>query len=342
MIKDMNAMGLKLKNGQLSILDQSVLPDSVKWLDVHTPEQMAIIIKTMKVRGAPLIGVAAGLSLALFALKTHLDDGAIQEAALLLNNARPTAVNLKYAIEVVTQAVASGSKEQVAQAAIRLFDEDVKTCERLAQYGASLMADGDGVLTHCNAGALATVGVGTALGVLTAGFNNHKSIRLFLDETRPLLQGARLSSWELSQQAIPHTLICDNMAAKLIASGQIQKIFVGADRIALNGDTANKVGTYGLAIVAQHHGVPFYIVAPRSTIDRHCRNGNDIPIEMRPNDELDLYSVVKRQSDPYVRAWNPSFDVTPVELITGIILETGIYTQETMHSDTLEVALCGA
>jgi methylthioribose-1-phosphate isomerase len=230
-----------------------------------------------------------------------------------LRAARPTAVNLMAAVDRMT-----ASKDPVREAE-RIFEEDVALCEAMARHGSPLIDDGDDVLTHCNAGALATAGIGTALGVIRRAYEEGKKIHVWVDETRPLLQGARLTAWELGKLGIPHTLITDNMAGHVMSQGRVRKIFTGADRIARNGDAANKIGTYGLAVIAKHHRVPFYIVAPYTTVDERCATGADIPIETRDDDE------VRGATGPAgCRVYNPAFDVTPRELITKLILDTGL------------------
>ncbi|MEQ1876564.1 MAG: S-methyl-5-thioribose-1-phosphate isomerase [Bdellovibrionia bacterium] len=322
--RNLDSMGLRFRQGCLTILDQQLLPHKEVWLECRTPDEMIGYIKALKVRGAPLIGVAAALSLAEWALRdlVSVDSSAIfgeatskkiSAAAARLRAARPTAVNLMNALDRMTVTEGTNPGEFLNRA-IEIFDEDVALCEQMAAEGTPFINDGDGILTHCNSGGLATVGRGTALGVITKAFEQGKKIHVYVDETRPLLQGARLTTWELGKLKIPHTLICDNMAGALMRAGRIQKIFVGADRIALNGDFANKIGTYPLAVLANYHKLPFYVVAPSTTVDRKCATGAGIPIEDRDPNE------VRGISAPAACAvFNPAFDVTPHELVTGYI-----------------------
>lgn len=309
-MKNLSSLGLKLEQGRLLVLDQTLLPAEERWLECLSPEEMVGHIRRLAVRGAPLIGVAAALSLGKF-LESGASDQAFREAARHLREARPTAVNLMWAVD---RMLAEGTPAE----AERIFEEDVALCEALANRGAALVQNGEGLLTHCNAGGLATAGIGTALGVLIRAHQQGKKIHAYVDETRPLLQGARLSAWELRKFGVPHTLICDNMSAALMARGKVQRIFTGADRVARNGDSANKIGTYGLAVIAKHHGVPFYIVAPRTTFDENCATGADIPIEEREKSEVLKGSAAEN-------AWNPAFDVTPKALITSIVFDDKLF-----------------
>jgi methylthioribose-1-phosphate isomerase len=311
-MKDFHSLGLKHEGNRLYALDQQLLPHDEVWLESRTPDDMIALIKRLAVRGAPLIGVAAAAALARYA-----ESGATREEfrreALKLREARPTAVNLLAAVD---RMLAAGDPVREAE---RIFDEDVALCKALGRHGAALVADGDNVLTHCNAGGLATAGIGTAVGVIRTAHEQGKRIHVWVDETRPLLQGARLTAWELGRLGIPHTLITDNMAAHVMSLGKVQKIFTGADRIAANGDAANKIGTYGLAVNARHHGIPFYIVAPYTTVDESCPTGAHIPIEQRDADE------VRAGRAPHGSAvYNPAFDVTPRSLITALVLDTGL------------------
>jgi methylthioribose-1-phosphate isomerase len=280
-------------------------------------------IQRLAIRGAPLIGVAAALALGQFA-ESGAAPQAIRGAALRLREARPTAVNLMAAVDRVMAALdktAPGREAAaVVTAAEAIFDEDVALCAAMAKRGASLIEDGDTILTHCNTGGLATAGVGTALGAIRVAHEQGKRIEVFVDETRPLLQGARLTAWELGALGIPYTLICDNMAGFLMSQRKIHRVFVGADRIAANGDVANKIGTYGVAVLARHHRVPFYVVAPRTTLDPSCPSGKAIPIEQRKPEE-----VRAGRSPGACAVWNPAFDVTPRELITAIVLDDRVW-----------------
>ncbi len=320
-------MGLVCEKGRLWVLDQTLLPNKEEWLRADSPPQMASFILDLKVRGAPLIGVAAAAALARCA-----EEGASWEefkgAAMLLRRARPTAVNLMAAVDRMLAACRpaggkAGGKTALAERACaeaeRVFDEDVALCRRIAERGARFIQDGESVLTHCNAGGLATAGIGTAVGVIRAAHESGKRVHVFVDETRPLLQGARLTAWELESLKIPYTIVCDNMAGSLMRRGKIRGIFVGADRIARNGDFANKIGTYPLAVLARHHGVPFYCAAPVTTVDLAIETGERIPIEERSPEE------VRRDWGPRrARVYNPAFDVTPAELLEAMILDVGV------------------
>ncbi len=303
----MLSLALSYENGILKILDQTRLPSEEAWETVTHPDQMISHIKRLAVRGAPLIGVAAAVSLADFVKKTKCSREDFLKIASRMREARPTAVNLSYAVDRLLNV----SMNEIPSEAEKIFDEDVDLCRKIAEKGAALISDGDGVLTHCNSGGLATAGVGTALGVILTAHQQNKRIHVFVDETRPLLQGARLTAWELKKHGIPFTVLTDSMASIILREGKVAKIFVGADRIARNGDAANKVGTYQLAVTAKYHGVPFYVVAPRSTLDESIASGKEIPIEMRGQEEVSAH----------FNSFNPSFDVTPRELITDIILE---------------------
>ena len=323
---ELYSLGLKVQNSQLFILDQTRLPLLEEWVHASSPEVTAKLIHRLAIRGAPLIGVSAALSLALYAnsdAKLKKED--ILIAAQLLENARPTAVNLRNCLQRCVSAYEKNNfdPKSLLVTAEEIFHEDVNLCLRMAVNGFSLINDGDHILTHCNTGGLATVGMGTALGVIKHAHQNGKKVHVFVDETRPLLQGARLTTWELKKEKIPFTLICDSMSSALMSKGKVQKIFTGADRIANNGDSANKIGTYHLAISAKYHQVPFYIVAPSTTLDLKCPTGNEIPIEMRDASEISSLVFNETQSKT-IPGWNPSFDVTPANLITGIVLDTGI------------------
>ncbi|HLE00840.1 MAG TPA: S-methyl-5-thioribose-1-phosphate isomerase [Bdellovibrionota bacterium] len=315
-MKRMISLGLKHVDERLWVLDQTRLPHQELWISGTTPTEMVEIIQRLAIRGAPLIGVAAALVLARFA-----EDGATAadwlDAAQRLRAARPTAVNLMSAVDRMIR-VRSGGADLVREAEA-IFDEDVALCEAMAEHGSALIQDGDSILTHCNTGGLATAGIGTALGVIRRAHEQGKRLHVYVDETRPLFQGARLTAWELQKLGIPYTLICDNMAASLMGQGKVSRIFVGADRIAQNGDAANKIGTYSLAVQAAFHKIPFYVVAPRTTLDEKCATGKDIPIEERAPDE-----VRGGHSPKFAPVYNPAFDVTPRSLITEVILDSGL------------------
>ncbi len=331
------------------MIDQTALPQQVVTLRLADEQQVAEAIKTLKVRGAPAIGVSAafGFALAFYRfLKERAEDAdkpvtpreaqEVQEhlraVGDLLARTRPTAVNLFWAIERMQQCanrtLSSGcSLTQLAQhlrdEAQAIADEDFEACRQMGLYGASLIADGDSLLTHCNAGALATAGWGTALAPMYAAHRSGRAIHVFVDETRPILQGSRLTAWELQQEGIPLTLITDNMAAHFMSKGEIKAVFVGADRIAANGDVANKIGTYGVAVLAHAHAIPFYVVAPLSTIDLKLPSGEYIPIEQRnPEEVTGIRGTPVAPVDVHVA--NPAFDVTPHRYVTAIITERGI------------------
>lgn len=314
-------LSIKYKNGQLQVLDQTLLPHQERWLLIETPDQMVDAIKRLAVRGAPLIGVAAAMSWGLWAQSGAPLD-AVFSAGKSLRNSRPTAVNLMNAIDRMARAFENSNHDRscLLKEALAIFDEDIELCEKLAQQMAALIKDGDTLLTHCNTGGLATAGRGTALGGIKLAHEQGKRIHVYIDETRPLGQGSRLTAWELEKSQVPCTLICDNMAGFLMSRTKINGIFVGADRIATNGDTANKIGTYSVAVLARHHKIPFYIVAPSTTLDPECHHGDQIPIEERSESE------VRGQVAPTtVKAWNPAFDVTPHSLISGIVLEDRVW-----------------
>jgi methylthioribose-1-phosphate isomerase len=326
-MRRLESLGLRSNGRGLWILDQTALPDREEWLDASAPDAMVGHIQRLSVRGAPLIGVAAALSLAVFA--EHGARGPdVRSAAGRLRSARPTAVNLMQAVDRVMAAAGPACDvPALVAAAEAIFDEDVQLCESMAKHGASLIADGEGILTHCNTGGLATVGIGTALGVVRRAHELGRRVHVFVDETRPLLQGARLTTWELGRLGVPYTLLADNMAPVLMRQGRVQRVLVGADRIARNGDVANKVGTYGVAVAARHHGVPFHAVAPWTTVDLACADGSQIPIEERRSEEIrgvqgSFGSV--RWSPADAPTFNPAFDVTPGALVTSLVLDRGI------------------
>lgn len=327
-MKNLNSHALQVHNNKLSILDQQKLPYEEVWIDCQSPEHMVEMIQTLKVRGAPLIGIAAAMSLAQYA-EAGADFYQIKEAAQKLREARPTAVNLTHCIDrQLTSLNKSGNICSVITVAEELFYEDVRLCQNIAKHGHVLLKDGDNILTHCNTGCLVTTGEGTALGVIAHAHKQNKKVHVYVDETRPLLQGARLTTWELSRKSIPYTLVCDNMAATLMRQQRIQKVIVGADRIARNGDFANKIGTYSLAILCHYHRIPFYVAAPYTTIDQKCFEGKDIIVEERSPDEVrglinESTKIVWSMLNSPV--FNPAFDVTPADLVTAYILDCGIF-----------------
>jgi len=317
----------------LLLLDQRALPAEETVLRYTDASGVAGAISTMVVRGAPAIGVAAAFGLVLSVRSAALENrpwrAAFREAADMLGATRPTAVNLFWAIERMRRAAATQPDDPVEagrmleREAVAICEEDVDANRRMGEHGAVLIPDDSSVLTHCNAGALATAGYGTALGVVRAAVSAGKRVHVFVDETRPFLQGARLTAWELMKDGIPCTLVTDNMAAKLMRDGRVQAAIVGADRIARNGDVANKIGTYGVAVLCRAHKVPFYVAAPCSTIDPSMRTGKEIPIEERNGSEVS-HLMGKRVAPEGVAVYNPAFDVTPARYVSAIVTEKGV------------------
>jgi methylthioribose-1-phosphate isomerase len=301
----------------LELLDQRLLPREEVWLTFRTAAEVAGSIRDMVVRGAPAIGVAAAFGMALAAR----DGQPIEQAAAILKASRPTAVNLAWAVDRMVAAHAAGA--DLMQEAEAMFHADVASNRALGHFGAALLGESSTVLTHCNAGALATAGYGTALGVVRAAIEMGKRVAVFADETRPYLQGARLTAWELQRDGIDVTLITDNMAGHFFQQGTFDAVVVGADRIAANGDSANKIGTYTVAVLAHAHGVPFYIAAPWSTIDAACPTGASIPIEERSATEVTDING-SRMAPEGIHVRHPAFDVTPARLITAIITDRGV------------------
>ena len=307
----LESVALRFDGERLMALDQRRLPAEEVWIEISDPDKAIEAIKTLAVRGAPLIGVAAALCLGRYGETSGYKD--FETVAMKLRGARPTAVNLGWAIDRVLAAYSRG--QSVWRVATEIFLEDQALCDCISSLGAALIPEG-GILTHCNAGSLATAGVGTALGILKRAHRQGKKIHVYIDETRPLLQGARLTTWELNRAEIPHTLICDNMAAVLMRQEKVQMAVVGADRIAMNGDFANKIGTYSVAVNCSYHKVPLVVAAPRSTVDKNCKNGAQIPIEIRLGSEMSNFEVA---------CWNPAFDVTPNEMVYRFVLDSGVY-----------------
>ncbi len=318
------------------ILDQSLLPNETIYLELQTPEELYEAIATLRVRGAPAIGIFAGYALYVLALQTKATSYAdflaeCQKNRDYLNSSRPTAVNLRHMLDRVLAVVQSmpcadisAIQAAMGQMAKAIHEEDIAMCTAISEYGLSLVKAGDGILTHCNAGPLATSRYGTGLGPLFLAQERGILLHAFCDETRPLLQGARLTAYELQRAGIDCTLICDNMASLVMKQGKINACFVGCDRVARNGDTANKIGTSGVAILAKHYGIPFYVLGPSSTIDFTCPDGDHIPIELRDGAEIKEKFFSKPSSLPEVKCYNPAFDVTDHELITAIVTEKGI------------------
>ena len=304
----------------LRLLDQRLLPSEESWIECRNADQVTRAIRDLAVRGAPAIGIAAAWGVAMAAQQST----ALESVLADLRGARPTAVNLMWALDRMKKRITAGADANaLVQEAQAIQDEDLAANRRMGELGASLIAPGSGVLTHCNTGSLATAGYGTALGVIRAGVAADRIARVYAGETRPWQQGARLTMWELVRDGIPAQLIADSAAAHLMKSGAVQWVIVGADRIAANGDTANKIGTYQLAIVAKYHGVKFMVVAPSSTVDMATGHGEEIEIELRDPAEL-LFTASRRTVVEGARAWNPVFDVAPAELIDAIVTERGV------------------
>lgn len=314
----------------LRLLDQRALPERETYVDVRSLDELVHAIRTLTVRGAPAIGVAAAMGLAVvYAQENAPGPVRLAELAVALEASRPTAVNLRWAVQRLLRHVASLPDASVSDAlfdeAQRVHDEDVAMCRAIGDAGAALLADGARVLTHCNAGALATAGIGTALAPLYVAHSRGVVVQVFADETRPLLQGGRLTAWELQRAGIPVTVLPDSAAATLLSRGEIDAVLVGADRIAANGDVANKIGTYPLALAARAHAVPFYVCAPWSTIDAATACGADIEIEQRARDEI-AFAGTRQVLPSGVAVFNPAFDVTPRALVTHYITDRGLVT----------------
>jgi methylthioribose-1-phosphate isomerase len=318
---------LRWRHGRLELIDQRLLPQEIRYVACTDAAQVATAVRDMVVRGAPAIGCAAAFGIALEAAR----GGNIQAAFDTLASSRPTAVNLFWALDRMRGVIDAGG-DPTAEA-LAIFKQDLEINRAIGRNGAKLIADGARIMTHCNAGALATAGHGTALGVIRSARDAGKRISVIANETRPYLQGARLTAWEMVQEKIPVTLITDNMAGHLMQQGEVDAIVVGADCIAANGDTANKIGTYTLAILASRHGIPFYVAAPVSSFDSTLADGSTIPIEQRAPDEVTGYREM-RWAPMGVQVRNPAFDVTPADLITALITERGVI----QSPDTLRIA----
>ena len=320
----------------LYINDQTLLPGEEREIRLTTLDEMVEAIRALRVRGAPAIGICAGYCMYLLARDAWTEDRQaflrkLTEDGEALNASRPTAVNLSWAIGEMMAVARARLQEPrevlldaLYQKAVAIHEDDIAKCKAISEYGLSLLKEGDGVLTHCNAGPLATSRYGTAQGPFLLAAERGMHIRVFADETRPLLQGARLTSYELQRAGVDVTLICDNMASIVMRNGWVQACFVGCDRIAANGDTANKIGTSGVAILAKHYGIPVYVLGPTSTIDMNCPDGDHIPIEERDGEEIKTMWYEKPMALPEVKCYNPAFDVTDHELIAGIVTEKGI------------------
>ncbi len=322
----------------LKIIDQTLLPQEFKYIYINNLEDSITAIKQLKVRGAPAIGIVAAYTLYLIANKSKESPliqfrENLQKESEILKNCRPTAVNLGWAVNKIREIYQNSKNspaeitEQIKLEAIKIHNDDEMSCWQIGQNGLEIVPDSCNILTHCNAGSLATGGWGTALGVIYAAHEKGKKVHVYVDETRPLGQGGRLTLWELNQAGVPCTLITDNMAASLMAQGEIDLVVFGADRIAANGDVANKIGSYGLAVLANFHQIPCFCAAPISTFDLNIDRGSDIPIELRDKNEvLEIHNYNVEQMDD-LKVYNPAFDVTPAKLLAGIITEKGIFRQ---------------
>jgi len=326
---------IEWKDNQIRMIDQTRLPEELTHLEISDIEVLAEAIKSLRIRGAPAIGIAGAFGVLLGVQNFAGEDKEaffkqLKESSEYLSATRPTAVNLSWAIQRMNRVADANKskpvaeiKEQLLKEAQTIWEEDREICRRLGKHGAQLLKDGFNVLTHCNTGALATADYGTALGVVFAAHEEGKKLHVYADETRPLLQGARLNVWELMNENIDVTLICDNTAAFVMQQKKIDVAIVGADRIAANGDTANKIGTYNVAVLCEKHGVPFYVAAPYSTIDFNLQNGSQIPIEERAAEEI-THGFGRRTAPLNTKVYSPAFDVTPNDLIAGIITEEGV------------------
>ena len=335
-ILEMETLALDDKERALVIIDQTKLPNKAAYLHLKTQDEIWTAIHTLQVRGAPAIGDTAAIGIYLAACEIETDDYGtfaqrFHEAADYLNSSRPTAVNLSWALRRMENVVKNAAGKSIPEIrcllrdeALRIKEEDIDICQRIGVHALPLVAPGDGLLTHCNAGQLATAKYGTATAVMYLGHKKGYNFKIYADETRPLLQGARLTAYELSAAGMDVTLICDNMAATVMKNGWIQAVFVGCDRVAANGDTANKIGTSSVAILAKHYGIPFYVCAPSSTIDLDTPTGADIHIEQRPPEEITEMWYAERMAPSGINVYNPSFDVTDHTLITAIITEKGV------------------
>ena len=327
---------IEWKSDHVRIIDQTELPVRTVYSEITSIEQIFEAIQKLRVRGAPLIGISAAYGLYL-GMKDSTAASTAEFFAEMdgkidyLSRSRPTAVNLFWAlkrirdqVQIVRDYSIEDLKSRLLELAIELHEDDYQRCEQMGENGLEVIPDGARILTHCNTGALATGGIGTALGVIYTAHKAGKNITVYADETRPLLQGARLTMWELMQAGIPSKLLCDNMAASLMQQKMIDLVILGSDRIAANGAVANKIGTYGVAILAKHHNIPFYVAAPLSTVDLNAASGDDIPIENRASHEVSKVFGQCQIAPDEAECWNPAFDVTPPELVTGIITEKGI------------------
>ena len=331
----MNFTVIERVGKKAKILDQTQLPTRVVYNEYGDYRDIMQSIKKLEIRGAPAIGIAGAFAVAVAAeIDVNMEVGQykiiLSQVAEEIKNVRPTAVNLGWGVDRIVKVIEDYKGDNMDELrgfiwdeAGAILDEDRILCDKIGENGAALINDGDTILTHCNAGALATGGIGTALAVIYTAKNQGKKISVYADETRPLLQGARLTSWELMQEGIDVTLICDNMAAMVMRQGKIDKVIVGTDRVAKNGDVANKIGTYGVAVLAKEHNVPFYVALPYSTFDNDIPTGDDIPIEERDPSEITNWGGVQTAPDG-VKVYSPAFDITPRELVTAYITDKGV------------------
>lgn len=335
-ILNYESVALDDDDSALVILDQTELPGEIKILCLKNQKDIWQAIYKLQVRGAPAIGIAASFGLYLAAKNIQADDyeeffSKFHAAKEYLNSSRPTAVNLSWALNRLEKVLINNRDKNISEIkkllrdeAVKIKDEDILMCRKIGEHGLTLIKDGDGILTHCNAGQLATSKYGTALAPIHLGRERGMNFKVYCDETRPLLQGARLSTFELIADGVDTTLICDNMASQVMKNGWINAVFVGCDRVAANGDACNKIGTSGLAVLAKYYDIPFYVLGPTSTIDMSIKNGREIIIEQRPAEEVTEMWYKKRMAPKDVKVYNPAFDVTDNELITGIVTEYGI------------------
>ncbi len=335
-IIDFNSVNIDLEKNELVIIDQTKLPNETKILRLSKIKDIWDAIYLLKVRGAPAIGIAGAVGIYIGSTKIETESfdefyEKFKEQKEYLDSSRPTAVNLSWALNRMEKIVLDNKNKTIKEIVtllknecLEIIEEDTWVCKTIGEYGLSLIKDGDGILTHCNPGALATSKYGTATAPIYLGHEKGYKLKVFADETRPLLQGGRLTAYELHKSGIDVTLICDNMASIVMSKGWVQAVFVGCDRVAKNGDTANKIGTSGVAILAKHYGIPVYVCAPTPTIDLNCKTGNDIHIEERPAEEITEMWYKERMAPKGVKTYNPAFDVTSNECITAIITEYGI------------------
>lgn len=341
---EVETASIRYRKESLEVLDQRLLPLAEKWLQVEGVDHLVELIRGLAIRGAPAIGLVAITMIAKLA-REGASELSLKEASEKLRGSRPTAVNLMNYLNELNQIIeTSGSMVgEVTSLTQRIIEEDEKLCHSIAYEGVKLIEEGDGILTHCNTGCLATAGVGTALGIIYQAVNEGLDIHVYVGETRPLLQGSRITAWELQKKNIPFTLIVDSCAPYLMRKGLVKKVIVGADRIARNGDFANKIGTYALAVSAKHHNIPFYVAAPTTSVDLDCDSGNKITVEERPAGEIlkPAYSSAGGIGSFEGEVYNPGFDVTPVELVTGMVFERGYLSAAQLKGQQLPLFVEG-